>query len=69
MRLETVLWAGVTAYFTVIGVIYWLVGGDPAGASLLLMATGLIYALPPAAIYYAFKRYMVGGLTAGAVKS
>jgi len=35
----------------------------------LLMATGLIYALPPAAIYYVFKRYMVGGLTAGAVKS
>lgn len=35
----------------------------------LLMATGLVYALPPAAIYYAFKRYMVGGLTAGAVKS
>jgi multiple sugar transport system permease protein len=34
----------------------------------LLMATGLIYALPPAAIYYAFKRYMVAGLTAGAVK-
>jgi multiple sugar transport system permease protein len=35
----------------------------------LLMATGLIYSLPPAAIYYSFKRYMVGGLTAGAVKS
>ena len=35
----------------------------------LLMATGLIYALPPAAIYYAFKRYMVSGLTAGAVKA
>lgn len=35
----------------------------------LLMATGLIYALPPAAIYYVFKRYMVSGLTAGAVKS
>jgi len=35
----------------------------------ILMTTGLIYALPPAAIYYAFKRYMVGGLTAGAVKS
>ncbi|MFI4927728.1 MAG: carbohydrate ABC transporter permease [Burkholderiales bacterium] len=35
----------------------------------LLMATGVLYALPPAAIYYAFKRYMVGGLTAGAVKS
>jgi multiple sugar transport system permease protein len=35
----------------------------------LLMTTGIIYALPPAAIYYTFKRYMVGGLTAGAVKS
>ncbi len=35
----------------------------------LLMATGFIYALPPAAIYYAFKKYMVSGLTAGAVKS
>ncbi|MEP7083877.1 MAG: carbohydrate ABC transporter permease [Betaproteobacteria bacterium] len=35
----------------------------------LLMTVGVIYALPPAAIYYTFKRYMVGGLTAGAVKS
>lgn len=35
----------------------------------LLMATGLIYALPPAAVYYMFRRYMVSGLTAGAVKS
>jgi multiple sugar transport system permease protein len=35
----------------------------------LLMTTGLIYALPPAAIYFVFKRYMVAGLTAGAVKS
>jgi multiple sugar transport system permease protein len=35
----------------------------------LLMTTGLIYALPPAAIYYVFRRYMVAGLTAGAVKS
>ena len=35
----------------------------------LLMTTGLIYALPPAAIYYVFRRYMVTGLTAGAVKS
>ena len=41
MRLETILWVGVTAYFTVIGAIYWLVGGDPAGASLLLMATAV----------------------------
>ena len=35
----------------------------------LLMTTGLIYALPPAAIYYAFRRYMVAGLTSGAVKA
>jgi multiple sugar transport system permease protein len=35
----------------------------------LLMTTGLIYALPPAAIYYTFKRYMVSGLTQGAVKA
>ncbi len=35
----------------------------------LLMTTGFIYALPPAAIYYVFRRYMVSGLTAGAVKS
>jgi len=35
----------------------------------LLMATGLIYALPPAALYYVFRRYMVAGLTSGAVKS
>jgi multiple sugar transport system permease protein len=35
----------------------------------VLMATGAVYALPPAAIYYAFRRYMVAGLTAGAVKS
>lgn len=35
----------------------------------LLMTTGLLYALPPAAVYYVFRRYMVSGLTAGAVKS
>jgi multiple sugar transport system permease protein len=35
----------------------------------LLMTTGLIYAVPPAAIYFTFKRYMVSGLTSGAVKS
>jgi len=34
----------------------------------LLMTVGLIYALPPAGIYYAARRYMVGGLTSGAVK-
>lgn len=41
MKLEAWLWAGVTAYFTVIGVLYVVAGGDAAGASLLLMATGL----------------------------
>jgi multiple sugar transport system permease protein len=35
----------------------------------LLMTAGLLYSLPPAAMYYACKRYMVSGLTAGAVKS
>ena len=34
----------------------------------LLMTAGFLYALPPAAIYYAFRRYMSSGLTAGAVK-
>ncbi|MBN9063028.1 MAG: ABC transporter permease [Rhizobiales bacterium 65-9] len=34
----------------------------------LLMTTGLIYAIPPAAIYYVFRKYMVSGLTAGATK-
>ncbi len=35
----------------------------------LLMTAGLLYSLPPAAMYYAFRRYMVSGLTAGAVKT
>ncbi len=35
------LWAGVGVFFVVIGALYWLVDGDPAGASLLLMATAL----------------------------
>ncbi|CAM5184698.1 Trehalose transport system permease protein SugB [Castellaniella defragrans] len=34
----------------------------------LLMATGIVYSLPPVAIYYGFRRYLVGGLTSGAVK-
>ncbi len=41
MRLELILWTGVVVYFTLIGALYWLVNGDAAGASLLLMATGL----------------------------
>jgi multiple sugar transport system permease protein len=35
----------------------------------LLMATAVIYSLPPAALYYSVRRYMVTGLTAGAVKT
>lgn len=35
----------------------------------LLMATGLVYAMPPAVIYYVFRKYMASGLTQGAVKS
>ncbi len=35
----------------------------------IMMATGFIYALPPVIIYYTFRKYMVSGLTAGAVKS
>ncbi len=34
----------------------------------LLMTAGFLYALPPAAIYYAARQYMSSGLTAGAVK-
>lgn len=41
MRVETIMWAGLVVYYAVLGAIYWLVDGDAAGASLLLMATGL----------------------------
>ncbi len=33
-----------------------------------MMATAIIYAVPPVAIYYGFRRYMVSGLTMGGVK-
>src|SRR5258708_37908890 len=33
-----------------------------------MMATAIVYALPPIAIYYALRRYMVAGLTMGGVK-
>jgi multiple sugar transport system permease protein len=33
-----------------------------------LMATAVIYSLPPVAIYYAFHRHMAAGLTVGGVK-
>jgi multiple sugar transport system permease protein len=33
-----------------------------------MMATAIIYAIPPVAIYYCFRRKMAGGLTLGGVK-
>jgi multiple sugar transport system permease protein len=33
-----------------------------------MMATAIIYSLPPIAIFYALRRYMAAGLTTGAVK-
>ncbi len=46
---------------------YFLVTDDsPWG---LLMATAIIYSLPPAALYYSVRKYMVSGLTAGATKT
>jgi multiple sugar transport system permease protein len=33
-----------------------------------MMATAIVYALPPIAIYYASRRYMAAGLTMGGVK-
>jgi len=33
-----------------------------------MMATAIIYAIPPVAIYYAFRRRMIAGLTMGGVK-
>jgi multiple sugar transport system permease protein len=34
----------------------------------LLMAVGILYSIPPAALYYAVRKYMVTGLTSGGVK-
>ena len=33
-----------------------------------MMATAIVYALPPVAIYYAFRRRMTAGLAMGGVK-
>jgi multiple sugar transport system permease protein len=46
---------------------YFLVTDDSPWS--LLMATAIIYSLPPAALYYAVRKYMVTGLTAGATKA
>jgi len=33
-----------------------------------MMATAIIYSIPPVAAYYAFRRHMTSGLTIGGVK-
>ena len=33
-----------------------------------LMSLAIVYSLPPIAVYYALRRYMVAGLTMGGVK-
>ena len=33
-----------------------------------MMATAIVYAVPPILMYYAFRRYMAAGLTTGGVK-
>lgn len=53
--------------FTVPVGLYFLLGGDqvPWGS---LMAMSLIFSIPPVIFYYAFQKYMVRGIMAGAVK-
>jgi len=46
---------------------YFLVTDDSPWP--ILMATAIVYALPPAALYYAARKYMVSGLVAGATKA
>jgi hypothetical protein len=41
VRTELIIWSAVLVFYTLIGAIYWVVDGDPAGASLLLIATGV----------------------------
>ena len=44
-----------------------LFGSDEAPWN-YMMATAIVYSLPPIATYYALRRYMVAGLTMGGVK-
>jgi hypothetical protein len=41
VRIEFLLWAGVTVHFAAVGALYAVVGDDPAGTALLLIAAGL----------------------------
>jgi multiple sugar transport system permease protein len=46
---------------------YFLVTDDSPWS--ILMAMAMVYSIPPAALYYAVRKYMVSGLTAGATKA
>jgi hypothetical protein len=39
VKIETMLWGGVTAYFAVIALVYAAVGGEPAGITVLIVAS------------------------------
>ena len=41
MKLEAMLWTGVTVYFVAITLVYAAVGGDPAGGALLAVAVAV----------------------------
>jgi hypothetical protein len=41
VKLELILWSGVTVHFIAFGVFYAVIGDDPAGAVLLLLGAGL----------------------------
>jgi hypothetical protein len=41
MRLETMIWAGVTVYFTVLAIAYLIVADEPVGVALLLAGAAL----------------------------
>ncbi|MET0577867.1 MAG: cytochrome c oxidase subunit 4 [Ilumatobacteraceae bacterium] len=40
MRIETLLWTGVTVFYLVIGALYTAISDDPVGSSILLIASG-----------------------------
>ncbi len=40
MKIEMLLWTGVTVFYLVIGTIYTAISGDPVGSSILLIASG-----------------------------
>jgi len=41
VKLESMLWSGVTCYYMMLAVVYLLVGGSPGGVALLFAAAAL----------------------------